>query len=288
VEWPEEDQVFVKFRIVEEGPIAVHTTPYDSRSASPVLEIVPERVKRTIIAYGRIPFPGKEVHDLFRRVQLFEVTSDEVCGELAVGLHWIESVGRESNDLPVANLLVVERDLRNSMSSMDTPANDSAVVLTLEGSKETEYTAAEAVSNQAMKEIVQGRLVEAEQNNLPSDLLHVPEPSRVVNEIRTPSVNSSRSSLAEETDFEDEERLSAEISASAPSSPIQTFNEIDVVGVLSVEVVAALNLLRPKRFLRNPKHEANPFCTISFGKRSFRTKVKTNTSSPIWKERLAL
>ncbi len=242
-------------------------------------------MKRTIIAYGRIPCPTKDVQDLFKRVQLFEVTSDEVCGELAIGLHWIESEEREPN-LPAVNLLSLQGEMRNSMSSMETPANDSAVVLTLEGLKETDSTAAEAVSNQAMKEIVEGRPAVSESgDNLPANnLLHIPQPSR---EARPLSVHSSRSSLAEENDFEDEEKLTAEMTTSA-SSPIQSFHENDVVGVLSIEVVAALSLLRPKRFLRNPKHEANPFCTISFGKRSFRTKVKTNTSAPIWKERLAL
>ena len=277
--------------------MAVHTTPYDSRSASPVLEIVPERVKRTIIAYGRIPIPTLDVQDQFRRVQLFEVTSDQVCGELAVGLHWInDSSESRAPNVPASNFLGPEGEFRNSMASMETGANDSAVVLTLDGLKEVDSTAAEAVSSEAMKKISEGgpndRSGVEEAQNLPAGLLHVPQPCRSTSErpstSRPASVASNRSSLSEETDFEDEEKLTAEMLQSNPASPIQSFSTDEVVGVLSVEVVAALNLLRPKRFLRNPKHEANPFCTISFGKRSFRTKVKTNTCSPIWKEKLAL
>lgn len=299
VGWADEDQVYVKFRIVEEGPTAIHTAPYDSRSPSPVLEIIPDCVKRTIIAYGRIPFPKKEVHDLFRRVQLHEVNSDDICGELAVGLHWINeeyaSEEQIAHNLPASNLLAVANEMRGSYSSMGAQNNDGAVVLTLQNSQDSnDSIAAEAVSSEAMKEIAQGNLAETSigTDDMKSHVrLYVPQPPHEVLEndgSRPASIASSgRSSMAEEADFEDEEKMTFEMLQHA-ASPIQNFNDNDIIGVLSVEIVAALNLLQPKRFFRNPDRQANPFCTISFGKRSFRTKVKTNTSSPIWKERLAL
>lgn len=255
---------------------------------------MPEKVKRTIIAYGRIKAPSKNVQELYTRVQLHEVTSDEVCGELAVGLHWIE---KAEEPLTMGRMLSLESEFKSSLSSMDRPNNnDSTVVLTLDGLQEVDSTAAEAVTSEDLKEIANGCENGGSQEsvNLSANMLFVPEPARVVPPPRSsspnPSVSSSRSSLAEDTDFEDEEKLTQEMMQEGHQlhSPIPSYREDDVVGVLSVEVVAALNLPRPKRFLRNPSHQANPFCTISFGKRSFRTKAKTNTCNPIWKEKLAL
>ena len=280
------NDIFVKFRLVEEGPKAVMTVPYDSRSASPVYEILPEKQKRSIIAYGRIPLNFEDIES-FRRVELFEVASDEKCGQLAIGIHItcasdasdslaqkllqpeVIIVGSSVNNI---NFLSLSRISSLSTVSTSEPATESSVVLN--ELQDVEVTNAEMINGQSQNS-----------SPLPS-AENVLRPSSPVGSIKS---KSSRSSLAEETDFEDEQELTDQMNdLSAQSSSSKTASKYtDIVGLLSLEIVASQRLPKEKRLLRPSDYAVNPFVTISFGKKSFRTKVQKNTANPIWKEKLA-
>jgi phosphatidylserine decarboxylase len=262
----ENSGVLIKFRIVEEGPKAVITIPYDSRSASPIYEILPEKQRRSIIAYGRLPLNLKDMGESFRRIELFEVSSDEKCGELAIGLHInklididtsnseaspviLQPVGRKPNFLGISRI-----ESTSTVSSATKPNAESNVVLNELEAKEVEVTSAEMIGRS-------------------------PSPRYSMKS------SNSGSSLREETDAQDEEELTAQISESFNLSANSEYGEI--LGLLNLEIVAAQRLPKEKRLLRSSGYAVNPFVTISFGKKSFKTKVKRNTANPIWKEKLA-
>jgi phosphatidylserine decarboxylase len=259
--------IFVKFRIVEEGPKAVMTIPYDSRSASPVYEIMPEKQKRSIIAYGRIPINLQEAES-FRRVELYEVASDEKCGQLAVGVHLTFNESKVDDVEPSATIV--------QPAYLTTSA---AIGITRIGSAST----------------VSERTNEA---NVVLDELHGEQIPVTEAEVISPSSGSSSDekstkplysgSFAEETDMDDENALTEQMESSpseASNSTCDTFS--DILGLLSLEIVAAQKLPKERRMLRSSAYAANPFVTISFGKRSFRTKMQRNTCNPVWKEKLA-
>lgn len=58
-----------------------------------------------------------------------------------------------------------------------------------------------------------------------------------------------------------------------------------IKGLVSLEIVGASNLPFERRFLRL-KNTTNPFCVVSFGKQTFRTKVQRANQNPFWRERL--
>ena len=269
-----ESMIFIKFRIVEEGPKAVITIPYDSRSASPVYEILPEKQRRSIIAYCRLPLNFNNMEEYFRRIELFEVSSDEKCGELAIGIHIKELSGTlQSTDAAVAlhqpigkkpDFLGISRIDSTSTVSSPKPNNESNAILNELEAKGIEITSAESI----------GRI------------------SSPKNSIKSSNSASFRS-LKEETDVQDEEELNAEmvesmrISESTSNSNIQNYNSDtkseygEILGLLNLEIVAAQRLPKEKRLLRSSGYAVNPFVTISFGKKSFKTKVKRNTAIPI-------
>lgn len=330
LETANENSVYVKFRIVEEGPKAILTVPYDSRSASPVYEIVPNQKKRSIIAYGRIEIPKlssttEDSVELFRRIELFEVASDEMCGQLAVGirigvLHLdLEkdqvgnnaiSIGNDNNVIfqPQAvrcnadnsnNLLSVNR--MYSASTVSEHACESNVVL-----NELDVEGVEATKAEVVK--LSDNVVTTADGNLSliAERSATASPTPSVKSVK--SYSSSRSSLAEESDFEDEIELTEQMEKSTKNyltfdtvgssmtrstSTSSVTNQVsgdkysDIVGLLSLEIVAAQNLPKEKRLLRSTHYDSNPFVTISFGKKSFRTKVQRNAANPVWREKLA-
>ena len=285
-------QVFIKFRLVEEGPKAVITIPYDSRSASPVYEILPERQKRSIIAYGRIPLTSYNEQptdksgmiESFRRVDLFEVASDEKCGQLAIAIrinkHDAADIHSDVNNaevtlkqpelqrVPANNILGLSRIA--SVATVSTLCSnehgaDSCVVLN-EGEQEIETSNARSIR--------EGSPIASSS-------------SPVSSQTSSKSFKSSRSSLAEETDPQDEQELTDQMENSLNINENSSGAYGDIVGLLSLEIVAAQRLPKEKRFLRPSGYASNPFVTISFGKKSFRTKVRKNTTNPVWKEKLA-
>lgn len=279
----EDCQVFIKFRLVEEGPKAVITIPYDSRSASPVYEILPEKQKRSIIAYGRIPLSSYNeqseggIIENFRRVDLFEVASDEKCGQLAIAVrinkreaseNEVISVSPILQPVPTNNLLGLSRiDSVATVSTLNSADHgaDSCVVLN-EQAQEIETTEAQSIK---------------EDSSVPRSS------SPVGSQSTSKSFKSSRSSLAEESDAQDEEELTEKMDKSLSITEKSSSGYSDIVGLLSLEIVAAQRLPKEKRFLRPSGYASNPFVTISFGKKSFRTKVRKNTTNPVWKEKLA-
>ena len=292
------------------------TVPYDSRSASPVYEIIPEKQHRSIIAYGRIPIKLIE-EEVFRRVDLFEVASDEKCGQLAICIRLsevseIHTNNQELNHPQPLNvntnieLLNIPRIVSASTSAVSEQAVESSVVLNELETKEIEVTEASEFNNSnssSFSKISNTAATSKEDtlsvNNLNLNIIRSNSPV-----LSFKSKSSSRSSLAEDSDAQDEQELTEQMkiynehlltiaSQSQSQSTTNTtatqnsdrFN--DIVGLLSLEIVAAQRLPREKRFLRSSGYCSNPFVTISFGKKSFRTKVKTNTNNPIWKEKLA-
>lgn len=254
--------VNVKLRVIEEGPKAVITIPYDSRSASPVYEILPEKQKRSIIAYGRVQLNFEECES-FRRIELFEVASDEKCGELAVAIR-IESNRNVEllRPIPVSpekdNFLTISR-MSGSSSTVSTsdPSIDSNVVLNDLHGNEIEVTDAQSIKLS----------IDDESSGVSTNTIH----------------NENGSTCNSATEDEDEEFIDKELE----KIPIIPLKYGDILGLLKLEIVAAQRLPREKRFLRPSGYASNPFVTISFGKKSFKTKVQRNTANPIWKEKLA-
>lgn len=267
--------VSVKFRIVEEGPKAVMTIPYDSRSASPVYEILPERLKRSIIAYGRVQLNFQEP-ETFRRIALFEVASDEKCGELAVGIHInvnlnaaiVEPVALSAEK---ANFLTISRMSSTSTVSTSEPTNDANVVLNEVHTKEIQVTDAESIheSNEDA--------VSIETCTVSTDTIHDD------GDDEGKGKGSKRDSETENEEDNNDDVFDQDLDQiQVPPSKYG-----DILGLLKLEIVAAQRLPKEKRFLRPSGYASNPFVTISFGKKSFRTKVLRNTANPIWKEKLA-
>lgn len=282
-------QVFIKFRLVEEGPKAVITIPYDSRSASPVYEILPEKQKRSIIAYGRIPLTSynEEAADgtveNFRRVDLFEVASDEKCGQIAIAIRIHKYEGTEANTSESATL--VQPEIRRAPSSnlLGLSRIDSVATVSTLASSDNGADSC-AVLNENEQEI---EVTDAQSIREGSPI--APRSSSPVSSLKSGlSSRSSRSSLAEETDAQDEEELTEQMAGAMninDNASSAAYGEI--VGLLSLEIVAAQRLPKEKRFLRPSGYASNPFVTISFGKKSFRSKVRKNTTNPVWKEKLA-
>ena len=270
------ENVLIKFRIVEEGPKAVMTIPYNSRSASPVYEILPEKQRRSIIAYGRLPLNFKDMDDCFRRIDLFEVASDEKCGELAIGIH-IKTLEINEQCTPVLlqpevkkpDFLGISRIGSASTVSSGYPnaADSNAVVLNELEANDIEVTNAEAVSG------------------TDGSSLRSKSPVNSLKMSSSASASHSRESLREESDAQDEEELTCQMETCAKIENVTKYGEI--LGLLNLEIVAAQRLPKEKRLLRSSGYAVNPFVTISFGKKSFKTKVKWNTANPIWKEKLA-
>lgn len=261
------ETILIKFRLVEEGPKAVMTVPYNSRSASPVYEILPEKQRRSIIAYGRLALNFAEMEESFRRIDLFEVASDEKCGELAIGIRINHSV--DDFDCPVILQPEVKKpeflgiSIMESVSTVSSEKGDpeSNVVLNISEAKTVEVTNAEVIGN---------------------------ESSSTRSSSPVGSAQSKPESLREEGDAQDEEELSAQIEQlSAKSDSVANSKYGEILGLLNLEIVAAQRLPRERRLLRPSGNDVNPFLTISFGKKSFKTKVKRNTANPIWKEKLA-
>lgn len=257
--------VNIKFRIVEEGPKAVMTVPYDSRSASPVYEILPERLKRSIIAYGRVQVNFQEP-ETFRRVDLFEVASDEKCGELAIGIRINKDCeGIDTVDIsePTGKMEYLGISRMNSTSTVSTPepTADSNVVLNDVHTKEIEVTNAEIIKESS-------------------------EDANSIETVATAAAAEEKSGSNQQSESEDEGDVEQQ-DGSTVTSVVSPSKYGDILGLLKLEIVAAQRLPKEKRFLRPSGYSSNPFVTISFGKKSFRTKVRRNTANPIWKEKLA-
>lgn len=334
--------IHVKFRVVEEGPVTRQTIPFDSRSASPVYEIIPEQQRRSIVAYGRLPLPmpdgvGTETLDKYVRVALHEATSDERCGELAVGLHITTANGQEP------------RETRGVNGVHETQAQATAMEMEMGPSPAPTPVLANPVATRSDSHL---RLLVHEHfgSVSPSPSVHVGDSNVVLNEANVTCdvtdaardseldaalerlsvganvspeaagrISEDRMSLLSDDslqDYSDDEldggesgdgevssgepstqsllppnslaaaSLNSRSSSTASATPSEGLS--DVVGMLSLEIVAAQNLPRAKRFMRGAHYEGDPFVTISFGKQSFRTVVCKNTVNPVWRERVAL
>lgn len=281
----------MKFRLVEEGPKAVITIPYDSRSASPVYEILPEKQKRSIIAYGRIPltsYNGQSefggIVENFRRIDLFEVASDEKCGQLAIAVRINKHVERAAIEKEVISVSPLQQqqpfrfpsnDLLG-LSRIDSVATVSTLGSNVHGADSC------VVLNEQEQEI---ETTDAQSIREGSPVARSSSP--VNSQSSSKSFKSSRSSLAEEADAKDEEELTEAMDKSLNIIEKSSAAYGEIVGLLSLEIVAAQRLPKEKRFLRPSGYASNPFVTINFGKKSFRTKVRKNTTNPVWKEKLA-
>lgn len=72
------------------------------------------------------------------------------------------------------------------------------------------------------------------------------------------------------------------VASNVLSSP--SFYSSITTGIIALEIVAASNLPREKRFMR-VHYKNNPFVVVSFGKQSFRTTIIRRTLDPVWRER---
>lgn len=230
-----------------------------------------------------------EIIEKFRRVDLFEVSSDEKCGQLAIGIriHRIEDSGVEDS---VVNS--VEDVIKQPEVKREKPTNNLlglsriASVATVSTIGSNEHGADSNVVLNEKDQHVETTDAQSYREGSPIS----GHSSPVSSQSSSRSFKSSKSSLAEGCDAQDEEDLTEQMKEHSLNNNQTTSSAVaysDIIGLLSLEIVAAQRLPKEKRFLRPSGYASNPFVTISFGKKSFRTKVHKNTINPVWKEKLA-
>ena len=267
----------LKLRLIEEGPIATKAVPLNSSTIAPVFEIRPWEQKRSIIAYGRILIEPLAVGDAsrekFMRVELKEVSSGAHCGELALAVYLsVQEEGpsdadalfvpspRSGGNSPVA----LDRSSSSVSSSGTSPMSPVESSRIFGRTEEDAYDLAAITADEAQLENEAGTgkpgTVDAD-----DDLLIEP------------------ASTGQDGSAED----ALQQTISPISRPASTTPSNEIIGLLSLEIVAAQDLPRERRFLRSSAYGVDSFVVISFGKQSFRTKVCRDSLSPVFKERLA-